>query len=149
LRDLPHVPVKEVPVREAPAKEAAAKPRENVAPAASTRPAREPSPPSTIHPRIPRKPAPVPNGARTDVPRIEAPKIAAPKPEAPKSDLAPTWRKFLDRLTGTFDARRAVPPAAPRATAAPAPTAPETLAVQPFASDLPLQPEEVAPDEVI
>src|SRR4029450_3176854 len=40
LRDLPHVPVKEVPVREAPAKEAAAKPRENVAPAASTTRAR-------------------------------------------------------------------------------------------------------------
>jgi hypothetical protein len=150
LRDLPHVPVKEVPVRAAPAKEAAAKPRENVAPAASTRPARvETSTPSTIDPRIPRKPAPVRNGARTDVPKIEAPKIAVPKPEAPKSDLAPTWRKFLDRLTGTFDARPAVPPAAPRATAAPAPTAPETLAVQPFASDLHLQPEEVAPDEVI
>jgi hypothetical protein len=145
LRDLPHVPVKEAPVKETPAK-----PRENVAPAASTRPARvETSTPSTIDPRIPRKPASVRNGATTDIPKIEAPKIAAPKPEAPKGDLAPTWRKFLDRLTGTFDARPAVPPAAPRATAAPAPTAPEPLAVQPFAADLHLQPEEVAPDEVI
>jgi hypothetical protein len=145
LRDLPHVPVKEAPAKETPAK-----PRESVAPAASTRPARvETSTPSTIDPRIPRKPAPVRNGARTDIPKIEAPKIAAPKPEAPKSDLAPTWRKFLDRLTGTFDARPAVAPAAPRATAAPAPTAPESLAVQPFAADLHLQPEEVAPDEVI
>jgi hypothetical protein len=150
LRDLPHVPVKEASVREAPVKEAAAKPRENVAPAASTRPARvETSTPSTIDPRIPRKPAPVRNGARTDVPKIEAPRIATPRPEAAKSDLAPTWRKFLDRLTGTFDARPAVPPAAPRATAAPAPTAPDPLAVQPFAADLQLQPEEVAPDEVI
>jgi hypothetical protein len=140
LRDLPHVPVKE----------AAAKQRENVAPAASTKPARvETSTPSTIDPRIPRKPAPVRNGARTDIPKIEAPRITAPKPEAPKSDLAPTWRKFLDRLTGTFDARPAVTPAAPRATAAPTPTAPDPVAVQPFAADLHLQPEEVAPDEVI
>ena len=145
LGDLPHVPVKEAPVKEAPAK-----PRENVAPAASARPARvETSTPSTIDPRIPRKPAPVKNGARTDTPKIEAPRIDAPKAEAPKSDLAPTWRKFLDRLTGTFDARPAVPPPAARATAAPAPTAPEALAVQPFAADLHLQPEEVAPDEVV
>jgi hypothetical protein len=149
LRDLPHVPVKEAP----------AKPHEDVAPAASTRPARvETSTPSTIDPRIPRKPAPVRNGARTDtpkveVPNVEAPRIEAPKPEPAKSDLAPTWRKFLDRLTGTFDARPAAPPP-PRATAAPAPTAlaptaPEGLSVQPFAADLHLQPEEVAPDEVI
>ena len=144
LRDLPHVPVKEAPAKEAPAK-----PRESVAPAASARPARvETSTPSTIDPRIPRKPAPVKNGARTEASKIEAPRIDAPKPEAPKSDLAPTWRKFLDRLTGTFDARPAVSPP-PRATAAPAPAASESLAVQPFAADLHLQPEEVAPDEVI
>ena len=118
----------QVPVKEAPAKPQ----RESVAPAASARPARVgPSTPSTIDPRIPPKSAPIGNGSRSDTPKIDAPKIDTPKPEAPKSDLAPTWRKFLDRLTGTFDARPATPPPAPRAT------------------DLRLQPEEVAPDEVI
>jgi hypothetical protein len=141
LRDLPHVPVKEAP---------ATPPRESDAPAASTRPARvETSTPSTIDPRIPRKGAPARNGSRNDTPKTDPPKIDAPRPEAPKGDLAPTWRKFLDRLTGTFDARPATPAPAPRASAAPAPTAPEPLAVQPFAADLHLQPEEVAPDEVI
>jgi hypothetical protein len=148
LRDLPHVPVKEAP----------AKPqRESVAPTASTRPARVgTSTPSTIDPRIPRIPpkgAPVGNGSRNDTPKIDAPKIDAPKidapkPEASKSDLAPTWRKFLDRLTGTFEARPATPPPAPRASA-PASAAPEPFADQPFTADLHLQPEEVAPDEVI
>jgi hypothetical protein len=145
-RDLPHVPV-----REAPAKPS----RESVAPAVSTRPARvEPSTPSTIDPRIPPKGAPGRNGSRNDTPKIaapkrDAPKPEAPKPEAPKGDLAPTWRKFLDRLTGTFDARPAAAPPATRASAAPAPAVPELLAVQPYAADLHLQPEEVAPDEVI
>ena len=124
LPDLPHVPVKEAPAR----------PRESAKPTAPARSARvETSTPSTIDPRIPRKAAPVRNGSRTDTPKIEA-----PKPEPQKSDLAPTWRKFLDRLTGTFDARPAAPPPASRAAAAPAPPAPEDL-----------QPEEVAPDEVI
>jgi hypothetical protein len=130
-RDLPNVPVKEAPPKPQ---------RESVAPAASTRSARVgTSTPSTIDPRIPRIPAkgaPVGNGSRNDTPkidtpRIDTPKIDVPKPEAPKSDLAPTWRKFLDRLTGTFDARPATP------------------APEPFATDLHLQPDEVAPDEVI
>jgi hypothetical protein len=138
--DLPPVPVKEAP----------AKPqRESVAPAASTRPARVgTSTPSTIDPRIPPKAAPVGNGSRNDIPKIDASKLDGPKPEASKSDLAPTWRKFLDRLTGTFDARPATPPPAPRASA-PTSAAPDAFAGEPFAADLHLQPEEVAPDEVI
>jgi len=130
-------------VKEAPAKSQ----RESVTPAASTRPARVgTSTPSTIDPRIPRIPpkgAPVGNGSRNDSPKIDAPKIDAPKPEAPKSDLAPTWRKFLDRLTGTFDARPATPPPAPRVGD------PTSAAPEPFATDLHLQLDEVAPDEVI
>jgi hypothetical protein len=140
LRDLPHVPV---------TREESPKPRrESVAPAASTRSSRvEPSTPSTIDPRIPRKSAPARNGARNDTARSDVPKSDAPKPEVAKSDLAPTWRKFLDRLTGTFEARPATPSPVPRASA-PAP-APAPRAVQPFAADLRLQPEEVAPDEVV
>jgi hypothetical protein len=141
LRDVPHVPVKEAP---------APPPRESAAPAASARPARvETSTPSTIDPRIPRKVAPARNGSRNDTPKIDPPKVDAPRPEAPKGELAPTWRKFLDRLTGTFDARPATPPPPAPRVGAPAPAAPESLAVQPFAADLHLQPEEVAPDEVI
>jgi hypothetical protein len=146
LRDLPHVPVKEAPAKPS---------RESAAPAAPARPARvETSTPSTIDPRIPPKGAPARNGSRNDIPKIAAPKSdalkpEALKPEAPKSELAPTWRKFLDRLTGTFEARPAASPAAPRASAAPAPAAPEQLVIQPYAADLHLQPEEVAPDEVI
>ena len=134
LRDLPHVPVP----REEPPKPG----RESVAPAASSRSSRvEPSTPSTIDPRIPPRSAPARNGSRNDTAKVDAPKIDAPKPEVAKSDLAPTWRKFLDRLTGT------TPPPAPRASA-PAPAA-APLAIQPFAADLRLEPEEVAPDEVI
>ena len=63
-----------------------------------------------------------------------------------KSDLAPTWRKFLDKLTGTFDTRPAPQLEGPRAGAPPA--APTPRAVQPFAADLEISPQEVAPDEV-
>jgi hypothetical protein len=63
-----------------------------------------------------------------------------------KSDLAPTWRKFLDRLTGTFDTRPDPQLEGPRASAPPA--APTPRAVQPFAADLEISPQEVAPDEV-
>ena len=63
-----------------------------------------------------------------------------------KSDLAPTWRKFLDKLTGTFDARPAPQLERPKATAPPA--APPPPALQPFAADLQIAPHEVAPDEV-
>src|SRR4029450_7905131 len=107
-----------------------------------------PSTPSTIDPRIPPKAAPVGNGTRNDIPKIDASKLDGPKPEASKSDLAPTWRKFLDRLTGTFDARPAPPPPAPPASA-PTSAAPDAFAGESFAADLHLQPEEVAPDEVI
>jgi hypothetical protein len=63
-----------------------------------------------------------------------------------KIDLAPTWRKFLDKLTGTFDTRPAPQLEGPRASAPPA--APTPPAVQPFAADLQISPHEVAPDEV-
>lgn len=71
-----------------------------------------------------------------------------------KGDLAPTWRKFLDRLTSTFDARTGPMPAAPPRAAAPSPTqatesAPIPLAIQPFAADIEVRAHEVAPDEMI
>ncbi len=70
--------------------------------------------------------------------------------EAPKGDLAPTWRKFLDRLTSTFDARTGAVPEPPRAAAPPStPAAPPSLTLQPFAADIEVQAHEVAPDEVV
>jgi hypothetical protein len=119
-RDLPQIP------REEPAK-----PRREAA-----------SPPAAAARSKPAEPAPRTAPSRTAA-RSEPGKGDAPaKADVP---LAPTWRKFLDRLTGTFDARTATPPPAPRASA-PASTGPLTL--QPFAADLQLSPDEVAPDEV-
>ena len=68
--------------------------------------------------------------------------------DLPKGDLAPTWRKFLDRLTSTFDTRPAPAPEPPRAAASPAtPAPPPSLTLQPFAADIEIKAHEVAPDE--
>ena len=72
-----------------------------------------------------------------------------PKGDAAKGDLAPTWRKFLDKLTSTFDARPAPQPqpGTPRASLPPAAT-PPPLAIQPFAADIEVAHHDVAPDEI-
>jgi hypothetical protein len=80
------------------------------------------------------------NGSRSDLARNEA----------PKGELAPTWRKFLDRLTSTFDTRTAPVTDAPRAAVPPsAPSTPAPMTLQPFAANIEVQPNEVAPDEVV
>ena len=73
----------------------------------------------------------------------------APKGDTAKGDLAPTWRKFLDKLTSTFDARPAPQPqpGTPRASLPPAAT-PPPLAIQPFAADIEVAHHDVAPDEI-
>ena len=92
--------------------------------------------------------------AKGDAPRSDlakhGSKSALTRNDAPKGELAPTWRKFLDRLTSTFDTRTAPVPDAPRATiqpSAPPTDAPPTL--QPFAADIEVEANEVAPDEVV
>jgi hypothetical protein len=109
------------------------------------------------------KPAPAP-AARVSQPPVEArpksegtrvdpskngSKSEAARLDLPKGDLAPTWRKFLDRLTSTFDARTAPGAEPPRAGAPPSTPASPTLNLQPFAADIEVEPSEVAPDEVI
>jgi hypothetical protein len=141
-RDLPHIPVpREEPPK--PRREAAQPPAARLAPA-------DPGP-RTPDPRVagrgldsgktnPPKSAPSRNGSRSEPVRGDAAKA-----DPAKGDLAPTWRKFLDRLTGTFDTRSAPQPQTPRASAPP----PAPVVVQPFAADLRIAPDEVAPDEVI
>jgi hypothetical protein len=140
-RDLPQIPPDEPE-----------KPRRETAPLPAARVASANPGPRTADPRIalrgadsgkgiPPKSTVSRSGSRSEPGRSDAPKA-----DAAKGDLAPTWRKFLDRLTGTFDTRSAPQP--PRASApAPAPKAP--VAVQPLAADLRITPDEVAPDEVI
>jgi hypothetical protein len=129
-----------------------AKPPAPAAPAASRA--------SNVEPRV----TPGPNSrvlqpgveprAKNDAARVDASKNGSKsegaRPDLPKGDLAPTWRKFLDRLTSTFDARTAPAAEPPRAGAPPAtPAAPPALTLQPFAADIEVQANEVAPDEVI
>jgi hypothetical protein len=100
---------------------------------------------------------PAPKGveprAKNDAARVDAsnngPKSDGARPDPPKGDLAPTWRKFLDRLTSTFDARTA-PAAEPTRAGAPpsTPAAPPPLTLQPFAADIEVQANAVA-DEVV
>jgi hypothetical protein len=119
-----------------------------------------PSPREVSRPPAPAAPAPrapqpaVEPQARSDAARADLPKNGASKSDlsrgdVPKGDLAPTWRKFLDRLTSTFDTR---PPAAEPvrgSVAPPAPKEPGPLAIQPFAADIEVNASEVAADEVI
>jgi hypothetical protein len=124
------------------------------APAASRTPQVEPKAPPVPNPRAPHQE--VEPRTKSDVARVDLPKNGASKSDLPrgdmaKGDLAPTWRKFLDRLTSTFDTRPALE-AEPSRASAPAPTAPEAptpLAIQPFAADIEVHASEVAPDEVI
>ena len=102
-----------------------------------------PESPVAQAPAIDRKPEPVAE------PRIESPdsEAAARGDGASRGELAPTWRKFLDKLTGTFEPRSATAP--PTETPRPTPSAatPEPLVLLPFAADIEVTAEDVAPDE--
>src|SRR5438128_1592230 len=118
------------------------------APAASRASQVEPKGPPAPTPRVP--PQGVEPRARAEVARVDPAKNGAsrselPRGDLPKGDLAPTWRKFLDRLTSTFDARPTPAAEPPRAD----PPAPGPLVIQPFAADIEVSAHEVAPDEVI
>src|SRR5437016_3331329 len=118
------------------------------APAASRASQVEPKAPAAPTPRVP--PQGVEPRARAEAARVDPPKNGAsrselPRGDLPKGDLAPTWRKFLDRLTSTFDARPTPAAEPPRAD----PPAPGPLVIQPFAADIEVSAHEVAPDEVI
>src|SRR5262249_42447764 len=93
---------------------------------------------------------------RSDAPRTEAPKNGSKsepgRGNLPKGALAPTWRKFLARRTSRCDTRTAPAPAPSRAAGPPPQPAPESapgLALQPFAADIEVSANEVAPDEVL
>jgi hypothetical protein len=92
------------------------------------------------------------DAARVDVPKNGS-KSEPVRNDLPKGELAPTWRKFLDRLTSTFDTRTAPTAEPSRATAPPpAPAAestPSPLVIQPFGADIEVSANEVAPDEAI
>jgi len=137
-----------------------ASPRETARPATPAAPAGPRV--SAVEPKAAPAPGPrtAPPGAeprsRSDAARADAPKNGArsePRSELPKGELAPTWRKFLDRLTSTFDTRPgpAAAPETPRAAAAAPPAAESTpnLVLQSFAADIEVGAQEVAPDEEI
>ena len=127
------------------------KPPAPAAPAASRASQVEPRVPPASNSRV-LQPGVEPR-AKNDAARVDASKNGSKsdgaRPDLPKGDLAPTWRKFLDRLTSTFDARTAPAAEPPRAGAPPStPAAPPPLTLQPFAADIEVQAHEVAPDEV-
>ena len=110
-------------------------------------------------PQLETPSAPVPAVAqaaqveRKPQPARETP-VEGPEPEQPaktdgaaRGELAPTWRKFLDKLTGTFEPRPtpASQPEAPRPS--PPSTAGPPLVLQPYAAKIEVTQEDVAPDE--
>jgi hypothetical protein len=127
------------------------KPPAQATPAASRASQVEPKPAPAPAARVSQPPVearPKSEGTRVD-PSKNGSKSEAARLDLPKGDLAPTWRKFLDRLTSTFDARTAPGAEPPRAGAPPSTPASPTLNLQPFAADIEVEPSEVAPDEVI
>src|SRR5437016_2192986 len=96
-------------------------------------------PPQGVEPRARAE------AARVDPPKNGASRSELPRGDLPKGGLAPTCRKFLDRLTSTFDARPTPEAEPPRAD----PPAPGPLVIQPSAADIEVSAHEVAPDEVI
>ena len=98
--------------------------------------------------------APAPENAAPDD-RVEAPGADAAQPGLDELDLGatreltPTWRKFLDKLTGGFDSRPApaledVEPVEPVADAAPAPIA-EAEPPAPAEPEIALPPRPMSP----
>jgi hypothetical protein len=116
---------------------------------------------SQVEPRTapatqPRAPQQTDTRTKSDAGKLDLPKNGAPKSDlarsdAAKGDLAPTWRKFLDRLTSTFEPRTTPGAEPPRAGAPPQapPAQPAPLVLQPFAADIEVDAHEVAPDEVV
>ena len=86
------------------------------------------------------------NGSKSDLAQSKG--DVPQRNDLPKGDLAPTWRKFLDRLTSTFDPRPTTAPEPPPAAAPPA-TPPPSMVLQPFAADIQVNDNEVAPDEAM
>jgi hypothetical protein len=126
-RDVPHIPR---PLFE----EATPPPRPSPAAPAPTTPAAarasrgEPKLEPTVDPRAVQR--------GLDAYTKSAPgKNGGTRSDPAKGDLAPTWRKFLDRLTSTFEPRAPAPPTETPPTAA-AKNADEPLTVQPFAADI-------------
>ena len=116
------------------------------------------APPAAAAPRAPQveprtAPAAQPHAPQQADTRAksDAGKADLPKNGAPKGDLAPTWRKFLDRLTSTFEPRTtpATEPAHAGAPPEAPPAQPGPLVLQPFAADIEVDAQEVAPDEVV
>ena len=149
---------REVPDVLQPTEQKPPSPREVPKPAAP--PAAAAARASHIEPRTtpipqPRTPQQADTLTKTEAARPELPKNGTPKSDlarsdAAKGDLAPTWRKFLDRLTSTFEPRTAPAAEPPRASAQPpAPAEPAPLGLQPLAADIEVDAHEVAPDEVI
>ena len=131
-RDIPKPPA---PAAPAAARSSQGEPK--VAPAAGSRT------PQPAEPRV------KPEAARVDMPKNGSRNDVA-RTDIPKGDLAPTWRKFLDRLTSTFDARTTPTAETPRPTGTPStPSSPSGMNLQPFAADIEVEPQEVAPDEAI
>src|SRR2546423_1709153 len=120
---------REVPALLRPPEQSPASPREISRPPPPAAPAAARAP--QVEPRTKS------DGARADVPKNGS-KSDLARNDTAKGDLAPTWRKFLDRLTSTFDARTGPAPEPPRAVAPPPPSAESTprLAIQPFAADI-------------
>jgi hypothetical protein len=148
---------REVPELARPTEERPSSPRDiskssaPATPAAPRTPQVEPKPapaPAARASQPPVESRPKSDGTRMDPSRNGA-KSDAARLDLPKADLAPTWRKFLDRLTSTFDARTAPGAEPPRAGAPASTPAPPPLNLQPFAADIEVEPSEVAPDEVI
>jgi hypothetical protein len=152
---------REVPDLLRPSEQRPAGPREVSRPPAAAAPAGSRA--SHVEPKPPPAPGPrsshpgVEPRTKSDAARVEVPKNGSKsepvRNDLPKGELAPTWRKFLDRLTSTFDTRTAPTAEPPRATAPPpAPAAestPSPLVIQPFAADIEVSANEVAPDEAI
>jgi hypothetical protein len=127
------------------------KPGAPLAPAAARAAYVEPRTTPAAQPRTPQQ---ADTRTKSELTRPELPKNGTPKSDlarsdAAKGDLAPTWRKFLDRLTSTFEPRTAPAAEPPRAGAQPpAPAEPAPLGLQPLAADIEVGAHEVAPDEV-
>jgi hypothetical protein len=132
-------PARDIPKPTAPAAPAAARGAQGEPKVAPTAASRAPQP---TEPRV------KPEAARVDLPKNGSKNDVA-RPEIPKGDLAPTWRKFLDRLTSTFDARTTPMAEIPHPATPSTPSTPPGLNLQPFAADIEVEPHEVAPDETI
>jgi len=131
---------RDIPKPPAPAAPAAARGSQGESKAAPAAASRPPQPvESRVKPEAARVDLPK-NGSRNDVARTDI----------PKGDLAPTWRKFLDRLTSTFDARTTETAETPPPAGTPStPSTPSGPILQPFAADIEVEPQEVAPAEAI